>query len=111
LAVLSLVFGLQSGLVANGLIDSAASAVAGAALQSKLALWHGINTALIISLASLVLGYVLYRQLDRFRKLTRFTDQISSFGPEAAFDRFMLALVKLSKGLTLFYKTVICVFI
>lgn len=102
LAILSLVFGLQSGLVANGLIDSAASAVAGTALQSKLALWHGINTALMISLVSLVLGYVLYRQLDRFRKFTRVTDQISHFGPEAAFDRFMLGLVQISKGLTLF---------
>ncbi len=102
LAILSLVFGLQSGLVANGLIDSAASAVAGTALQSKLALWHGINTALMISLVSLVLGYVLYRQLDRFRKFTRVTDQISHYGPEAAFDRFMLGLVQISKGLTLF---------
>jgi len=102
LAVLGLVFGLQSGLISTGLIDSAASAVAGSGLQAKLALWHGVNAALIISIISLVLGIVLYRQLDRFRTWTSITDRISKHGPEALFDRFMLALVKLSKGMTIF---------
>ncbi|MDP1541002.1 MAG: putative monovalent cation/H+ antiporter subunit A [Moraxellaceae bacterium] len=102
LAILSLVFGLQSSLVSTGLIDSAASAVAGSALQAKLALWHGVNTALMISLVSLIVGYVLYRQLDRFRAWTNISDRISNYGPEAAFDRFMEALVQLSKALTSF---------
>ncbi len=58
--------GLAPGLLAAPLVFSAASAVTGAALPSyHLALWHGFNVPLMMSLIALVGGALLYRGRGR----------------------------------------------
>ncbi len=101
LALLGLIFGLQSDFISRNLIDGASSAVAGHSIQANLVLWHGFNTALLLSVVSLVLGILLYRRLDKFRTWTQISDHISQYGPEVIFDRFLLRLVQFSRGLTI----------
>lgn len=59
LGVLSVILGVWPGL-ANGLAAQASSAVLGEAAQVKLALWHGVNTPLMLSLTALAVGTGLY---------------------------------------------------
>jgi len=56
LAGLSVLFGLAPELIAGSLAGPAASAAVGKATEVKLALWHGINPAFVLSLATLIAG-------------------------------------------------------
>jgi len=60
LAALGVVWGVVPGLAASGLVGAAASATAGEALAVKLALWHGLTTALGLSVLAVVAGGAVY---------------------------------------------------
>jgi multicomponent K+:H+ antiporter subunit A len=67
LVLLCIGFGLAPGLLAKPLVKVAALSVWGAELAPfKLKLWHGINPALGISMAALVLGTVVWTQRRRW---------------------------------------------
>lgn len=97
LASLGLVFGLAPVLPEWGVLAAAAGAVYGAPLDPHLALWHGINTPLMISAGGLLLGLLLYTQWARFRAAFGWLDGVAgSIGPERQYDRAMAALVVIS---------------
>lgn len=93
-AVLSLaavILGLMPAPVSD-LLSVASSAVAGQTISVKLALWHGVNAALVLSLLTLAGGIVLYwqrRQLDRL--WVRLEKPLSS-GPASIYPRAMSLL-------------------
>ncbi|RCV87706.1 putative monovalent cation/H+ antiporter subunit A [Billgrantia montanilacus] len=89
LAVLSLLLGLVPVLASMGLLTAAASAVMGEPVTVSLSLWHGVNLPLILSLVSLALGYVLFRQWDRVRARLARLDPLIARGPESGYDAFM----------------------
>ncbi|MGC8799281.1 MAG: hydrogen gas-evolving membrane-bound hydrogenase subunit E [Chloroflexus sp.] len=60
-ALLSLLIPLALLGPISGLIGPASSAIYGKALEVELALWHGINPALLVSLSAIVMGAVLAR--------------------------------------------------
>ncbi|MEM7024720.1 MAG: putative monovalent cation/H+ antiporter subunit A [Pseudomonadota bacterium] len=60
LAGLGLVFGIMPELLAGSLIQPAVSAVVDQQAIVKLALWHGINAPLLLSLLTVVLGGLLF---------------------------------------------------
>jgi NADH:ubiquinone oxidoreductase subunit 5 (subunit L)/multisubunit Na+/H+ antiporter MnhA subunit len=64
LVVLSALLGAWPWL-ANGLAAQAASAILGKATPVKLALWHGLNTPLLLSLTALAAGTGLYAVYGR----------------------------------------------
>lgn len=94
LAALSLLLGLFPFIADNWLLQAAASAVYGSPVKDYLALWHGINLPLLLSLTSLCLGLLLYRQWAHWRNLTAAVDRASQYGPEALYNRMMAALVQ-----------------
>ena len=100
LAGLGLLLGLIPGLIDRSLLSAAASASLGETVTQPLALWHGINTALLISLGAVLVGLVLFRYWQGFRHATRWTDTLARFGPEQAYHRLMDGLVALSNGQT-----------
>lgn len=93
LAALSLLLGLFPFIADNWLLQAAASAVYGSPVNDYLALWHGVNLPLLLSLASLCLGLLLYRQWAPWRNITAAVDRASQYGPEAIYNRMMAALV------------------
>ena len=105
LATLGLAFGIFAPLVDQQLLGAATSAVAGKLVTPELALWHGINMALGLSVLSLALGIVLYRWRDHFRHHTRFTDTLAATGPERGYDVMMDWLVKISAWQTRFFQS------
>jgi len=101
LAGLGLLLGGLPGLVDQGLLSAAATATLGEPVSQQLALWHGINSALLLSLAALLVGLLLYRFWDTFRRLTAWCDSVAArIGPERGYQAVMNGLVALSSGQT-----------
>jgi multicomponent Na+:H+ antiporter subunit A len=84
LAALGIVFGLLPNLVAYPVVTPAVGAVLGVAAEAEpvsLYLWHGINTALILSIVSVIVGLALYAGWTRFRRATGGLQGIFDYGP------------------------------
>jgi multicomponent Na+:H+ antiporter subunit A len=98
LAGLSLLIGLFPNLVSRLLVSPAFSAVTGQATSVKLALWHGINPAFILSAITLLAGAGLYAIRDPLRSvLSRLA---WSQGPEFLYQRSLDGLNMLARGQT-----------
>ncbi|MER2508965.1 MAG: hydrogen gas-evolving membrane-bound hydrogenase subunit E [Amaricoccus sp.] len=67
LAALGLAFGLFPGVIGHALVAPMTRAVTGGPMPVELELWHGINAAFLLSLATFALGGLLYANLDRLR--------------------------------------------
>ena len=67
LAALGLIFGLVPPAVGQGIVQPAVSAVLGAPETVKLALWHGINLPLLLSILTLAAGLFIYARHLRLR--------------------------------------------
>lgn len=67
LAGLSLIFGLLPFLIDSAIIKHTASAIAGYEIDFYLALWHGINLPLILSIVTVLLGVGVYFIWDKFQ--------------------------------------------
>ncbi len=65
LGVLGLLFGLLPSIVGNPLVQPAVTSVLGEPATIKLALWHGINVPLMLSIVTVALGVAIYWGLDR----------------------------------------------
>jgi multicomponent Na+:H+ antiporter subunit A len=105
LAFLGLAFGVLAPLVDRVLLAAASSAVAGHSVTPDLALWHGINLALGLSIVSLAAGLLLYWWRDHFRRVTDFTDTLAKSGPERGYDALMAGLIRVSDWQTRFFQS------
>ncbi|CAM3545804.1 putative monovalent cation/H+ antiporter subunit A [Halomonas lysinitropha] len=92
LALLSLLFGLAPGLL-DSLVSATVSGIGAHGAAVHLALWHGINLPLLLSLASLLLGLFAYRHWDRLRARLARLEPLMARGPEAGYEALMAGLV------------------
>jgi len=99
LALLGLVLGLVPGL-AGGLANAAAEVVTGRSVPAELALWHGLTPMLALSLLTLVVGFVFYRNWDRMHRMLIAREGIDSHGTDAAYDRALAGLTRLARWQT-----------
>ncbi|WP_372372865.1 putative monovalent cation/H+ antiporter subunit A [Vreelandella venusta] len=101
LALGSLLLGLAPALLgADSLLTSAATAVVGEPLQVSLSLWYGVNMALIMSIASLGLGFLLFKRWDSVRCKLAMLAPLMRHGPEAGYEGFMNGIVRFSEWQT-----------
>ena len=84
---LCVVVGLLPGLMASGLLALATQAVLGEPLSFHLAIWHGINLPLLMSLAALVFGTLMYWRHPDLRK---FTQPFVSVDARRVFERTLI---------------------
>ncbi|WFM70598.1 putative monovalent cation/H+ antiporter subunit A [Halomonas sp. CKK8] len=100
LALLSLTFGLAPGLL-DPLVGATVAGI-GAVEGHKvhLALWHGVNLPLLLSLASLLLGLLAYRHWDRLRAWLARLEPLMARGPEAGYEAMMAGLVTVAEWQT-----------
>lgn len=93
LASLGLAVGMAPVLVEDWLLRTAGEAVLGAPLKVNLALWHGLNAPLAISVVSIAAGIGLFAVRDRTRQVA---DAVSALvgraGPARLYDGGLLAL-------------------
>ncbi len=99
LAILGPVCGLAPAAVGHFLVAPMTEAVTAAPATLHIALWHGLSTPLLLSLATFALGGVLYLGLDRLR------DALAAAEPrlprtEGWYDAALRGLAALATGLT-----------
>ena len=90
---LSLFIGLLPAFAGSYITFPATNAVAGYEVSGYLALWHGLNLALLLSLVSIALGILLYKNWEKIYLLVRRLDPVITRGPEAGYFGFMSGLV------------------
>jgi multicomponent Na+:H+ antiporter subunit A len=90
LSVVALVFGLAPFLPEAAILEAAVGSVHGSSVDTYLALWHGINLPLMLSVASLAIGLALLANWNRIQpSLYALNTFAARFGPEAGYFRFM----------------------
>ncbi|WP_394243131.1 putative monovalent cation/H+ antiporter subunit A [Vibrio astriarenae] len=100
LSVVGLIFGLLPSLV-SPLVTSAANAVSGYEVSDiDLALWHGFNVPLMMSLLALGLGYLLFKNWDRLGPKASKAQPMLKYGPESGYFIFMDNMLKFAKWST-----------
>jgi multicomponent Na+:H+ antiporter subunit A len=95
LAILGLLFGLAPGVAAR-LLGPAATAVAGHAIEPALGSWHGLTPMLALSIATLVLGVLVFRRWGPLRGWLSNRSAIDRFGVDTTYDRALRALNRLA---------------
>jgi multicomponent Na+:H+ antiporter subunit A len=106
LAVLGLVFGLVAKPVGTGIIAPATAGALGKTYDVKLALWHGVNTALILSIVTLVAGVALYLLRVRFRRATAALQPLAdAAGPNALYFHALAGMQALARVQTRFFQS------
>ncbi len=102
LATLGLVFGVMSFIPGHYVLEAAASAVAGKPLELHLGLWHGITTALILSIITVSLGAGLYLIRFQLWKASGFMKTLSGIGAEKGYELSFNGMVSFAKWQTRF---------
>ena len=100
LTTLSLFAGLFPSITGKFITLPASIAVAGQPIEGYLALWHGVNLPLLISIISIAAGYALYRCWDTLRDTLQILNPLINRGPEAGYFRFMQGIVVVSEWQT-----------
>ncbi|MGM0785179.1 MAG: putative monovalent cation/H+ antiporter subunit A [Pseudomonadota bacterium] len=99
LAGTSLLLGLVPGSL-DRLVGVTVAGIGAAEADVHLALWHGFNLPLLLSLSALALGWVTYRRWDRVRARLAYLDPLMARGPEAAYDAVMVTIVRVAEWQT-----------
>lgn len=89
LVALCVVVGLFPAFMATGLLELASQAVIGSPLDFHLAIWHGVNLPLIMSLLAFVMGIALYW---RYGEVRRFTQQFAGVDARRVFERMLVSM-------------------
>jgi len=96
LAALGLGFGFAPDVLAQGLLVPAASAILGTDASFYLALWHGVNTALILSIVTVTIGVLLTIAWGPVHRFLVARLGGVRFGPAGAYQGFLDGLVRLA---------------
>jgi len=97
LAALSLLVGIFP-VISAALVNSAASAAIGESTEVELALWHGMNSAFLLSVVTVAIGVGLFAGRNPLRSgLSRLA---WPWGPSFLYDRALTGLDALARGLT-----------
>ncbi len=99
LAVKGLLLGLLTGKAA-AFIAPAVGSVLGRPEELKLALWHGVNAALGLSVLSVALGAAVYAGWDRIRKAAGPGESLLRWGPDRLYDLSIDLLMAVARGQT-----------
>ncbi len=96
LAVLGLSFGLAPSLLADLFVQPGVTAILGRPEEVKLALWHGINLPLMLSLLTFALGVGIYAVHQRLRAALAAAEARLPLTADRAWDRLLDGLKTLA---------------
>jgi multicomponent Na+:H+ antiporter subunit A len=100
LGAVGLAFGFVPGLLAGGLIGPAVSAILGYPVPVDLALWYGFNTALMLSIATVLLGVAGYLTWTRLHNRLALADRLLIRWPERAYAATVAGMLAVAKAQT-----------
>jgi multicomponent Na+:H+ antiporter subunit A len=100
LAALGLVFGVVPSLVAAPLVTPTVRAMDATAEEVTLALWHGVNLPLLLSVLSVAAGLALFAGWPWLRRTTRIVQPVFDYGPARWYRAGLAVLDALARGHT-----------
>lgn len=100
LSFVGLTFGLLPGLLATPLLRRATEAMLGEEQVFELALWHGFNLVLGLSLLTMALGYLAYRFSGRLQQHASRFNRLYLFGPDNLYQLLLKGLITGATKLT-----------
>lgn len=93
----SLVAGLVLSQVGSTLIAPAVSSILAEPIEVKLALWHGINPMLILSIVTVLGGLVVYRYREVYQRISNRFDASGRWGPAQWYEHGLEAVLSLGR--------------
>lgn len=93
----SLAAGLVLAQVGTTFIAPAVSVVVAEPTTVKLALWHGINPMLILSIVTVLGGLIAYRYRHAYQRITSGLDTSERWGPAQWYERGLEAMLALGR--------------
>jgi multicomponent Na+:H+ antiporter subunit A len=100
LASLGLLLGLWPQWIDHSLISPAITHLSGTPHTVKLSLWHGINTALVLSLLTLAIGFTIYKKRQMIRSIHLPRVPFHYLTPAHLYEIGLASLLKFATGLT-----------
>ena len=97
LAILGLAIGIFPGLIEGWLIVPAVAAIEQKKVEVHLALWHGLDLAVLFSIVAFVLGIALYFARNPFRRVASYVDTSRRWGPDRLYDLTTQAVLMLAR--------------
>lgn len=97
LAALSLLIGLMPETVAQNFVATAVSAVRAEPTEIKLALWHGLNPVLALSVFTVLCGALVYLGKNALVKTTAPLRFLSNLGAEQGYQSALNGLIKIAQ--------------
>ncbi len=101
---LGLILGLVPQLVENALIAPSIKVLVNSPETFQLKLWHGFNTALMLSLATIVIGSLLYFLIIPSENKVKFIHNFEVFSPKSIIFKFIDGFIKFSNLWTNFFQ-------
>ena len=102
LGLLGLACGLYPALLSHHVLGPGASDVMGSTMEIKLKLWHGVNTALVLSVATLVLGLLAVFLRQIIQRSASGLAPLYRLGPEGAYHSVVASMLWFSRVQTSF---------
>ncbi|PAV25786.1 Na(+)/H(+) antiporter subunit A [Tamilnaduibacter salinus] len=97
LSLFSLFFGLAPFVPEVLLLNPAVTAIFGGDVQTALALWHGVNIPLMLSVVSLLAGSLLFARWQALQPGLAIINTVAGrVGPEAAYFRMMQGITQIA---------------
>ncbi|MFO7720989.1 MAG: putative monovalent cation/H+ antiporter subunit A [Gillisia sp.] len=100
MAVIAVTLGLSSGFI-SPLLNQASLAVMPGNIELKLSLWHGINTELILSMATIFIGYLTFLFIYLNPKFIASIEVSDKIKTSYAYDKTIKTVVEISKRVTM----------
>ncbi|MEM6421741.1 MAG: hydrogen gas-evolving membrane-bound hydrogenase subunit E, partial [Pseudomonadota bacterium] len=100
LAVLGLVLGVLAPLTGSVFVGPVAASILGRPVEIHLALWHGINAALILSLLTFALGFLFWRGAFAFRSGLMGAERSGLADADRLYDRVLAGIDGFARGIT-----------
>lgn len=100
---LGLIFGLFPGFIGNFLSYQTANSIYAGDTEMHLAIWHGFNTVLILSLVTLAAGTLLYFVNKPSTEKVGFIEKFEKISPQQIFTGYANDIVKFSERFTNFF--------
>jgi multicomponent Na+:H+ antiporter subunit A len=91
-------------LLAQPLLNDAANNIQIIPEPLELALWHGFNLIFILSLFTLIAGFIIYRYRTIIQRLPPEHDFLQKFGPAQFYEKGLIGLEKMAVFSTRFFQ-------
>lgn len=100
LGIIGLVFGLFPGAVGQFINHATADAVLGSPSDMQLKIWHGFNLVLILSIATLLAGIIVYFVNKPSALKLQAIERLNAIAPQRIFTRYTHDIMRFSKWYT-----------